>query len=730
MTSPGGREVGRISIKILPDTSEFRKRLERQLKAIEDSIRATIDVDVDLDVAGAKEHMRALMAELKATAARGVKVDVGVSGAGTLSRGLSQSLANLGNGASGALGSFNPASLLLIAAVASLAAPALALVSGVLVSLPALLAAVVVPIGAVALGLDGIKKAAEVLKDPLDGLKKTMSSAFEDRFTPIFKNLKAIFPVLGEQLPKVATGLGDMASAFVDSVTSVPGMDKIRNTISNIGTALSTAAPGIGKFTDGILGLISSVSDHLPGLSQFFNQFADRFLNWVDKITKKDWFGNSPLSSAMGSLKESLQGIADLAVRLGTEGFDLLKDPKMGENIRKVFDAIKTFVTDTLPALNKGFDSIATAVDKIATKWGTIEWGLNPLGKVAGNLGTPPVGPKIDENSSGIDVFNADIKLGKLLMAQLMVQALTTFGTIKANAATALSGIWDTVTSSAATAWNGVVSVVQGALSGIGGTLANIPNILSSAWSSLSSIASTAWNAVVSAVSNAMAGAVAAVINGAAQVVAAVVGLGAKVVNACSNFGSLLVGAGAALIQGLINGITSLAQAAIDKAVGIATSVANAVKGALGIHSPSTVFTEIGANTMKGLQNGIDDGSKAVVEKMGTLGKDMGSALQDQLAKIATGGLGIGKDFGMANLDQFMGDIGISGNGALPQIGNMALDWGLGMLDGAITNAIQPAAQGQQALGDTFNIHVNSIDEALSAKQTAQNKRALQYTQR
>ena len=32
MSSPGGAEVGRVSVKVVPDTSRFRRELERELK--------------------------------------------------------------------------------------------------------------------------------------------------------------------------------------------------------------------------------------------------------------------------------------------------------------------------------------------------------------------------------------------------------------------------------------------------------------------------------------------------------------------------------------------------------------------------------------------------------------------------------------------------------------------------------------------------------------------------
>jgi hypothetical protein len=679
MTSPGGKEVGRISIRVVPDTGNFRRDLKRQLDAIEKEVRATVNVDVNLDAAGAKARMRTLMAELKAQAARGVKVNVGVDGAGALSRGL----ANLGNGLSGALGSVNPASILLVVAAASLLAPALALVSGALVGLPALLAAVAVPAGAVALGLDGLKRAAGTLAPDLDALKATMSARFEETFTPVFQRLKSIFPALAQELPKVTEGLATLAGGLVDAVTSEKGMASIRNTIGNIGQALKDAAPGVRDFTSGLLTMVSQVSNRLPGLATMFSDFAGRFAAWVDKISTVDASGTSPLQRGMTGLKETLQSILDLVAQLGTKGFDFLANDKMGEKIAGVVNSLNTLVTDTLPNLNNMFTSLAATVQTISDRWNSIKWVIAPDQALQDKLGLP--------NASTFQQI-ADL-------------------------------------------WNGVKQQVMNGLANILAAAATLPGQVASAWSSLGSVAASAWSTVTQTVTQVMAEVVAAVVSGAGQIVAEISSWPGKFVGALGDTGSLLVDAGRNLVQGLINGITGMIGSAIAAAANLAGQVAAAAKGALGIHSPSKVFTDIGAQTMQGLENGIDDGSKAVVDKMGTLGKDMQTALNDQLAKIMTGTLDIGKNFGMANLQQFESDLGWSGNGAIPQIASAVLDWGMGQLNGAITSAIQPVSQGQgqgqaQPAAPGVSIHVNSVDEALAARQNIVNKQALQYVQR
>jgi phage-related protein len=82
-------------------------------------------------------------------------------------------------------------------------------------------------------------------------------------------------------------------------------------------------------------------------------------------------------------------------------------------------------------------------------------------------------------------------------------------------------------------------------------------------------------------------------------------GLGGLILGAVKGFGSLLYNAGKDLVQGLINGINGAIKD-VENAVGnVGKAAVNKIKGLLGIHSPSTVFMEIGDNMGQGLINGI-----------------------------------------------------------------------------------------------------------------------------
>lgn len=85
------------------------------------------------------------------------------------------------------------------------------------------------------------------------------------------------------------------------------------------------------------------------------------------------------------------------------------------------------------------------------------------------------------------------------------------------------------------------------------------------------------------------------------------------------------------LIFGLVNGlIGGAAFSQLKTAVtGMATSVIEWVKSELGIHSPSTVFIEIGKNVIQGFFNGIAAGAGAIIRGIGTVFGSIFDAIKD-----------------------------------------------------------------------------------------------------
>ena len=139
--------------------------------------------------------------------------------------------------------------------------PVLALASGLIVAAPAALAAVAVPIAAIALGFKGIKKAAETVKPAFEKMQADISGVFEKGLVPGFEIVKdTIIPGLTGSFQGLAGSLSTVFNSFTKNLASDTNMEAMQTIIGNVGIAAQRAMPGINNFTDGILNLVSTLS--------------------------------------------------------------------------------------------------------------------------------------------------------------------------------------------------------------------------------------------------------------------------------------------------------------------------------------------------------------------------------------------------------------------------------------------------------------------------------------
>lgn len=655
------REVGRISVRVVPETDGFRRDLKRQLESIVKGVEAKINVNPD--VSGFRQKVNASV--------KGMRTEVAVVPDVKTFRGhIKEMFANAGGRSFSGIGPFAD-TLALVAAVAAVAAPALALVSGALIAMPAAITAALMPIGVLALGMNGIKKAAESLVAPLESLKKTLSGTFETRLTPVFKQLATIFPSLEKSMPTVANGLSDMAKAFVDTVTSGPGMEKINNTIRNIGNALTLASPGIASFTDGMLGMVERVSQKFPAVSEWFNQVGQSFSNWVSKASS-----NGQLDTAMSNFGKTIKEVLGLVGDLASKGFEFLSDPEFGAKMEKFVQNARKLTDEVLPTLKTVFEDISDALDDLVT-----------------------VIQKVN------DAFKQPTPEEAKKQSQDRLTKPTGESTLPAWADPQGWGI--ALRQKLGQIWGQVRTQVANVITEIVGKFAQVPSALGSAWSSIVGIAQSAWNGVVQAVTSAVSGVVNTVISVGGQILTEVGSWPGKIQSFFSDAINWLVDAGRNVVQGLINGISGMIDSAVAKAKELASSVKDAVTGFLGIHSPSTVMADIGGFIGDGLINGMKS-KQSEIEKTA---QGIGQSIKDAFdwSDYEQRGIDAGFAFAGANADQFMSDLGISGKGLLSQLGEQGLKFGMDFAGKALTQ----------------NFYTSNVDDTIAVKNNQLNRQAL-----
>jgi TP901 family phage tail tape measure protein len=170
---------------------------------------------------------------------------------------------------------------------------------------------------------------------------------------------------------------------------------------------------------------------------------------------------------------------------------------------------------------------------------------------------------------------------------------------------------WETIYNVVKTVWNVIATVVSAAIHIVLDTIAVVLDVMqgkwSDAWNNLKNIASVTLHAAITVIKDIAEG-----------------------------FWNLLFEAGKALIQGFINGIRSMFDAAVGAVESVARGVVSAFKGLLGMRSPSRVFEELGKFLMDGLVKGIEGSEAKVRDTMRKLARLLKDAFDDDLMSRET----------------------------------------------------------------------------------------------
>lgn len=93
----------------------------------------------------------------------------------------------------------------------------------------------------------------------------------------------------------------------------------------------------------------------------------------------------------------------------------------------------------------------------------------------------------------------------------------------------------------------------------------------------------------------------------------------AAILGLASQLGAAALSVGRAIVDGLVSGITSIPGRVASTVSGVAHSAIDGVRDTLGIHSPSRVMMELGANTAEGFALGVGGGGPSVNDALSGL---------------------------------------------------------------------------------------------------------------
>ena len=442
MATNTGKEVGRVSIRVLPNSTKLRADLKKVLDRIEATMSLNLDVranrknfdrdvnsmvhdaeknsvtlNADADTGRAREKIavasRSRVVNFTVRVSKSSLASVGtalaaISGArlaGTIlqdiGRGLSNLDKNLPKLAAIGLGVANVTSLLLgsVGGIVTVGAGLLSIV-GVLGAAPGILAGAAV--GAITLAV-ALKDAKEQLADlgpqwtELGGI---ISTNFWDRAKqPILDLNNELFPSLKSGLDGVSASLGNWAASLAAGLQRAFGGGRLDSMFGNLVESIDIASGGTEAFASAIAELGTVGANNLPRLARWFSKLTTQFDTWVTAVSAdgqlQGWIDDGivaakDLGRALSGIAGIFDGIFRAAERSGGQGLSFLAD-----TLQRVSDIVngpnfQTALTTVFVGAAAGLDGLGKALGPIGDMFAdlspTIADVLDSAGSALGEL--------------------------------------------------------------------------------------------------------------------------------------------------------------------------------------------------------------------------------------------------------------------------------------------------------------------------------------------------------
>lgn len=483
----------------------------------------------------------------------------------------------------------------------------------------------------------------------------------------IFSLLAGVSGVLGAALGAVLTVVKAVAPAFTQIVNAItPVLPVIANLISQLASGLAPVVAQVAAvIADVLTAALDAILPILPPL-------VDAFLTLVTAVSPLIPILGDVLSSVITALAPLLLTLAEVIGTIATalapliaqliEGFAPILE-SIAPIISRLVEAIAPLITQlveallpVLPPIIDAFLAILEAtipltepiialVEALAPLVALIISAIAPILEFAAELikwlALTAVVPVIEKIIGVLTKIIETVTEVITAIVDFVSDFESNFTDLKDNVVDTVSELWSTVVDFFERLWSDVSGWVRQLWEDVTGFFTDLYDsvirTVSGLWTSvvqffrnLKTDVTTQLALFVVAAAQKFSDAKTRIINvvstTASNVVTYFRELPGRISRGLGNLGSTLYNAGRDLLNGLKNGVLSVAQNLINSVRNTVSDAVQSAKNFLGISSPSKLFHEIGEDTGQGLVNGID----SMVAKV--------SAASRQLAGSATVG--------------------------------------------------------------------------------------------
>ncbi len=451
--------------------------------------------------------------------------------------------------------------------------------------------------------LGGVFKAMASGSAPIDSIAKALDSANKAVNGPLWQGtLSTIFSAMGDAASHAFAGVGSLGQAFTSLAptlsTILPLVGQIIETgLKGISSALQDPAfqGGLTSFFQGVLTAVQALAPAMPALGQAFGAIATvagQLLAAVAPLIAQLVEQLAPVITQLATL------LAPIIEQLGAALMPVIQ--ALGPLLSALFAVLGPLVTELLAAIVPAIQPIVQALVAL----------LIPAFQLVGAT-VKALMPIV------LPIIN--IIKDTIVSAMQVIQGI-------------INVVMGIITGNWSQAWNGIKQIgsgvwnfIKSAFSDFGAALKGIAQV---AWNLLGSVISGGWNAIKSGTSAAWNGIKSAVSSGVSSVISLVTSLPGQIKGIFASAGSWLWNAGVSIIQGLLNGISSMFSSVKNKLSSL-TNMLPSWKGPAPVDK--VLLTPAGELIMQGLIKGLESQYGAVRSSL--------QGLTEDLSKPATIGL-------------------------------------------------------------------------------------------
>ena len=458
---------------------------------------------------------------------------------------------------------------------------------------------------------EGLRQGLANLQPAFDVLGQKVSAVFSILGTA-FKNLSLI---VGSFVQELAVIIGYVQKPLEDLMNALgPSMkanlDAIKPAIDGIGQAFATVLGALKPVADSL----GSLKVVLAPLAEIIGNVAKMVANFLKPVFEQ-WAAMLPeLATSLGQLMDKFKFLSQFL-------------PTIGTVFGAVFSIISTIVLGTIKTLIDGINNVIDGIINVIS-------GLLKI--VTGDMeGFKQVFFGILQTIVGaFQVWTSVTMIGILRGGLVKILSLWKAG-------------WTSVQTAARTAWAAILNVIKNGTSILYNAVVSVINrvkaVWNAGWSIVRTTAEKAWNGLKAGANN-LKTSISDAFKGIVSFVRTKVGELPGIIK--SKVGEMIA-AGAALIEGLKQGIVSKAQEAVGAVRDLASQAANAVKSIWEINSPSKLFRRIAASIPEGVAQGISrnastavSAAEAMAKAVGSVPMEMNDVVAPDMGKLKTATVG------------------------------------------------------------------------------------------